>query len=394
MKKLIKLFIYILLVIPGISLYSGDFGLVLDQDVGIYGAGDNVKFNYSGILIPRFTAFLGDSGRIYVSAGLNLQSDPLALVPELLRTDFSWRFEDGEIRAGRMQYSDPLGYIASGLFDGARYSRNTNTGIFSVGAWYTGLQYKKRTEITMTGEELASYSDEFKYSDFVNTYFAPSRAVLALDWEHPSLKELVRARVSLIGQFDFTGEALHTQYAAAKFTVPVKNFIFDFGACLELMESSGDFGLGLAGELDASWLLPTAIDDRLMFIGRYSSGNWEDSSLNAFLPVTTYKQGKVFQTKLSGISVIGLDYLARVHETLSLGISSTYFIRTDLGTCTLIGSDGYLAGNEFYGRAVWSPVSDVMVNFGGGVFLPSMGNSAPDASTLWKMELNLILSLY
>jgi len=394
MKKLIKLFICILLVVPGLSLQAFDFGLILDQDAKIYGTGGDVKFDYSGILIPRFTALLGDSGRIFVSAGINLQSDPLAGVPELLRTDFTWRFTNGQIRAGRMQYSDPLGFVATGLFDGARYSHNTNAGTFSAGAWYTGFQYKKRTEITMTGEELASYSEELNYSDFAKTYFAPKRALLAFDWENPSLKELVRSRVSFIAQFDLTGKDVHTQYVAAKFEVPVKNFIFDFGACLDLEENSGDFGLGLAGELAVSWLLPTAIEDRLMFLGRYSSGNWEDSSLNAFLPVTTYKQGQIFQTKLSGISMLKLDYIARVHKTLSLGISSSYFILTDLGTCTLIGHDGYFAGNEFYGRAVWSPISDVSVNFGAGVFLPAMGNAAPNADPLWKIELNLILSLF
>jgi hypothetical protein len=94
--------------------------------------------------------------------------------------------------------------------------------------------------------------------------------------------------------------------------------------------------------------------------------------------------------------VISLDYIIRPHRKFSAGISSSYFIRNDLKTYNLYplteeNSGGYILGNEFFARLLWSPVSDIQVNLGGGIFLPSMGNAAPDAVNGWRVELNLIL---
>ena len=378
----------------GMSLWAKDFGLVLDQDLVPSGIGNDTTFDYTGILIPRFSTMLGDNAGLYISAGINYQNNPWTVVPELLRTEFYWRFSNNEFKVGRMQYSDPLGYIANGLFDGVSFSVDTQAGTLSAGAWYTGLLYKKRANISMTQDELQSITDGLDYSDFFNTYAAPKRGIAALNWEQPGIKERVDLYASLLGQFDFSGANLHSQYAVVRAAVPVNDFIFNLGGCLELMENSGDFGFGLAGELGVDWMLPTKIEDRLSLVGRFSSGNFENSSMNAFLPITTVAQGDLFQAKLSGISTITLDYLGRFYRTLSAGISSTYFIRSDLNTCTLIGNDGYFAGNEFYGRLMWSPVSDIMAYLGGGVFLPSLGNAAPNANMQWRVELNVIISLY
>ena len=394
MKKLPKLFLCILLLLSGMSVSAFDFGLILDQNFALSGSGSELQFDYQGILIPRFSFLLGDNGRLFISAGVNFKNDPFAVVPEILRTEFSWRFSKGEIRVGRIQYTDPLGFVANGLLDGVHYSHDTELGSFSAGAWYTGLLYKKRIEITMTDEEKVSFHDSIDYSDFANTYFAPRRIVAALDWEHPALKEVLRARVAVLGQIDVSGADLHSQYLMAKFTLPVKNFIFDLGACLEFIEDSGSFGTGLVGELGAAWLLPSRIEDRLQLLGRFSSGTFEDSKMKAFLPITTSYQGSVFQQKLSGLSMIQIDYLARFHKTFSAGISSSYFIRSDLNTCTILGNEGWFLGNEFFTRLTWSPVSDLQVNFGGGFFLPQLGNAARDADILWRVELGLVLSLF
>ena len=394
MKKLFKLFLCISMVFSCVSLWAFDFGLILDQSPALSGTGKDTAFEYEAILIPRFSALLGDKGNIYVSAGLDFKSDPLNAVPELLRTEFSWRFGNSDLKIGRIQYTDPLGFIADGLFDGLHYSLDTAAGSFSAGAWYTGLLYKRRAYITMTSKEKESYYTPLSYSDFANTYFAGKRLVAALGWEHPGLKEILRVKFALLGQVDLDGTDLHSQYAAGKASLPLGNFIFDLGATLELVENSSDFGIGLAGELGITWLLPTKLEDRLLFLGRFSSGVLEDSSITAFLPITTSNQGSVLREKLSGLSMLSLDYLARFHRTFSAGISSSYFILSDKGTFTRLGNDGYFLGNEFYGRLMWSPVSDIQVNFGGGVFLPRLGNAAPDADMPWRIDLNVILLLY
>ena len=386
-----------LIFFPCLSLGAADFGLVLDTSAGYGGQGSDKGFDFSGSLIPRFSTFLGDNGELYVSAGVKADYPPetWTLTPELLRTDVSFRFGNKEITAGRMHYADPLGIIADGLFDGALFSLHTGLGDFSVGTWYTGLIEKKRANITMTGEELQSYYTELDYSDFYNTYFAPRRLVSALGWEHPGLWEIVRTRVSLLAQFDLSGDtSLHSQYLAAQLSLPVWVFAVNLGGCLELIENPDETSVALMGELGLGWKSPAPFEDQLSLEGRFSSGVVEDSTITAFLPLSTVQQGDVLKAKISGLSVIALNYLARLHRSFSVGVSSSYFVRSDLGTLSNFGEEGYFVGNEFFGRLFWSPVSDVQVVLGGGVFLPSMGNVDPQADAPWRVELSLILALY
>ena len=407
MKKLHSfLFVILLISLPCFSLFAADIGVILDQSVGAGGTSSDNNTDYSAMLIPRLTALIGDNGSLYLSAGMRVdyQNEKWSSVPELLRSEFTWSTDSGELNIGRMYYSDPLTFIADGLFDGARYSIFTGMGTFGIGAWYTGLLYKNRANIALSGEDMAAQAVEVDYSDLANTYFAPKRFVAAIDWEHPSIAELLGVNIAILGQFDLTDSKVNSQYLAAKIILPINDFVFDLGGCLELMQypgadSSNETGIALAAELGVAWMLPTPIEDRLSILGRYSSGGTDNDSIDPFLPITTQNQGTILKAKLSGLSLISLDYIGRFHESFSLGVSSTYFMRSDLGTyfgypVGAAESDGYLLGNEFFGQLIWSPVSDVQVTFGAGAFLPSMGNVAPDADALWRVELNVIMSLY
>ena len=182
-------FLLFFLLLPCLCLWSYDFGIILDQGISFTESSLGTDTDYTASLIPRYSTLIGDRGDIYVSAGLNLDytDENWSFVPELLRTEFTWLFDNADFRAGRMFYSDPLGFIAEGLFDGARFSFDTMLGTFSAGAWYTGFLYKKRANISMTAGELSNYHAELDYGDFSNTYFAPSRFFAALEWEHPGL---------------------------------------------------------------------------------------------------------------------------------------------------------------------------------------------------------------
>jgi len=392
-------------------LWAADFGLILDVTPGAGDSGTGNKFDFSGLFIPRFSVPVGE-GEVFVSAAFraDYENEEWDVIPEILRTEFSARFNDLEIKIGRTPYADPLGFIANGLFDGVRLSYDTElAGTFGCGVLYTGLLSKKRANITMTGEELISYNTKTDYSDFAGTYFAPRRLIASLGWEHQGLGELVRAKAAFISQSDLSdaglsGRGLHSQYLAVKFTAPAGSFVFDLGGCLEFIQDEGDKArLGMAGEFGVSCNLPGGPEDRLSFTGRFSSGIAEngkdgasskDGAVSAFLPVTTAGHGYVLKTKLSGLSALSLDYIARLRETLSAGLSSVYFIRSDLATYVNYGDKGYFLGNEFFGRLIWSPVSDVQVNMGAGVFLPSMGDVSPRSDTLWRVELNIITALY
>jgi hypothetical protein len=56
-------------------------------------------------------------------------------------------------------------------------------------------------------------------------------------------------------------------------------------------------------------------------------------------------------------------------------------------------SNGYFIGNEFFARLLWSPASDLQINLGGGLFMPSLGNAVPNAGNFWRVELNAVFSL-
>ena len=398
-----------------------DWGLQLNQAFGIEGVPDESNdILYSGTLIPWFSMPLGSSennaGKLYLSAGMTVlytneyDDKTTFFIPELLRTELTWRFTAGnELTVGRMLYTDPLGFIASGLFDGARFSTVLKDNTFGAGIWYTGLLYKKNANITMTGEELISYHEELDYAEVQDTYFAPRRLVAALDWENPYLAPWLRLKASLIGQFDLndSDELCHSQYLAVKASVPVQNFMFDLGGCFELAEivtdSTNKTKFSMAGELGAGWALPTSIKDQLKLTGRFSTGGDvtdNDSTLAAFIPITTEDHGDVLKAKLSGLSMIRLDYTARLHETFSFNLASSYFILSDLETYkgfprdSSAEMDGRLLGNEFSGRLIWSPFSDLQIGFGGGVFLPSMGNASGQNGALWRIELNAALAIF
>jgi hypothetical protein len=409
-KKTLLVFLPLLL-LPALSLPALDFGLLMDQTLSMEGAEDGdvaSGFGYSGTLIPWLSTPLGASrngARLYLSIGLTAEAakESANFIPELLRAELTFPIDanlgvDMEIKAGRMRYADPLGFVASGLFDGARFSLDgAGYGTFGIGAWYTGLLYKRSAQITMTGKELASYNAEIDYGDFAATYFAPARLLFALDWDNPYLARWLRLKAALIGQVDLSdSDAFHSQYVAVKATVPVKDFVFDLGACFELAQASGENGVAFAGEVCAAWMLPTRIRDRLALTGRFSSGVSGNGALAAFVPVTTEEQGHVLRAKLSGLSTVCLDYTARLHESFSISAASTYFILSDAETYTGApsGRGGPALGNEFYGCIVWSPYSDLRLNFGGGAFLPSLGNADSAGKPIWLVELNAVLSIF
>ena len=152
----------------------------------------------------------------------------------------------------------------------------------------------------------------------------------------------------------------------------------------------------MAVELGIGWMPPTPITDMLKLTGRFSNGTTEDGSFAAFVPISTVYQGEILQAKFSGLSVISLDYTARLDKTLGINLSSSYFILSDLGTYQgyYAERDGHFLGNEFFGRVIWSPFSDLQLNLGGGVFLPSMGNTDSQGETLWRIELNVKLAIF
>jgi len=342
---------------------------------------------------------LGENGDFIFSAGLTYHVKPFSIVPELLRTELTMRWPESEIKAGRMPYMDPAGIIAEGFFDGALFSYDTRAGTFSIGSWYTGLLYKTRAAIVMTENELQAYYKELDYSDFANTYFAPKRILSTIGWEHLSLGGLFSAQFALLGQFDLSGTNLHSQYLSGKIAMPFRQFIFDAKGCFELIECGSEIAAAFAGGMGVTWILPVRNEQHISLRGIFSNGADPDKSIAAFLPLSAITQGNLLKAKLSGLSVIYLSHLAKVTKAISTDLSAAYFVRSDLGTYTEypvigINSEGYFLGPEFFARFIWSLSTGIQMNLGGGTFLPSLGNAAPENDILWRAELNVIISVY
>jgi len=299
-----------------------------------------------------------------------------------------------------MFYSDSLGYIANNLFDGVQVSFLTRNGNFRAGAWYTGLLYKERAAITMTDNELKSGKKGVDYKDFVNTYFAPRRVLTAFEYDHPSIGGYLSLKTSVLAQFDASDEKLHSQYFTAVLSFPVKFLIFDTGGCFELIEYNGGIKPAFAADIGITFILPTKLEKHITLSARYASGVSEDETVGAFLPITTVSQGELVEAKFSGLTLLSLDYTGRLSKSTSMNMAFTYFIRNDLGTYRHYPTteenveDGFFLGAEIFARFVWNISSGIRLNLGSGVFLPALGDVSPEADVLWRIKLNLVLSIY
>jgi len=401
MGKIIVVALFVAL--APVSLAAHDFGLILNQNLGVGGTRGDAGIDYEAALVPRFSALLGDSGELRVSASLKAvyANDAWSFVPELLRTEFTWNFGDADLSLGRMLFADPMNLVAAGLFDGARFSRHTAAGTFGAGLWYTGLLHSGRANIFMTDCDA-----RFDRDNFADTYFASRRLMAALYWEHPSVAEMFRLDFALLGQFDLNGRdsAYHSQYLIARASMPIQRFIFELGGAMEIAQSVSDeqtdVWLALAGDIGLHWMPPAPFHNMLSFTGRFTSGRQGESGpMSAFIPVTAIPHGDILEAEIPGLSVLSLNYTARLHRTFSAGLTVSHFVRSDLGTFAAYPLSGepsgnYFLGTELFARFVWSPVSDMNLNLGAGAFLPALGDVAPNADPLWRIQLAVTLALF
>ena len=391
------------------DLSARDFGLLANQSVGLGGIGfdDTDGITYEVALVPRFSALLGRYGELFLSASAQavLEDDEWSFTPELLRTEFSHLAGAVEFRVGRMLFADPLNLVASGLFDGLHFARNTAGGTFGAGLWYTGFLYKNRANITMTEDDAVALEAAVDWDDFMNTYFASRRVMAALYWEHPSVAELFQLNVTLIGQADINerDRQYDSLYLIARGVLPLQRVIFELGGAVEagrmVVGAETDFRVAFAGDVGLHWLVPAQIHSMVSLTGRFTSGQAESGVVSAFTPITTLPHGDILEAGISGLSVLTLQYTARLHRTFSAGVSAAHFVRSDRGTFEAYplaaqSGDNFFLGTEFFGRLLWSPVSDMSFNLGGGVFLPSLGNAVPDADPRWRVELAVTLALF
>lgn len=393
----------------GIFLAAQDFGILADQsaDAGAHGVSlEDPDINYSGSIIPYITFYMGEKSYLLLSAGFTYQVDPFFYVPEILQTELSIGFGPNEIKLGRMQYSDPFGIIANGYFDGGMLAFDVNSASVRIGGWYTGYLFKTRANIAMTDNELLYLGEEVKFNSWENlenTYFAPRRVLSLLGWEKFYLGGALNMKFTALGQFDLTEANLHSQYIIAEMALESKHVVFDLGGCYELIQDSTglefqEMKQALAARIGLTFIFPGSRERRFSLRGLFTSGAFENGLFVPFMPLTTVPQGNLLNAKISGLSVLSLNYLARPGNSFSVNWNASYFVRSDLGTYTQypvigINSDGYFLGPEFYLMLMWNTQSGFKMNLGGGVFVPALGDAAPNADILWRAEISLVFSL-
>jgi hypothetical protein len=434
-KYRIFLFFPLMFLLPAV-LSAVNFSFITNQyaEAGNNNDDRESHFNeYHTEISPTFSFLFGEKGDFTFSPKVTLgkqykieddeEKYAFFWTPELLRTEISWRSGAFGIRAGRMNYSDPIGFIASGLFDGVQIEYNSNAGIFSLGAWYTGFLYKKTAYTIMKDKEKVDFTNDVDLTD-MSTYFASKRLLLSLDWEHLSVAELLHLNAAITAQFDLSNdpddtEKVNSQYATLRAIIPVNDFAFELGGTFEIAEGEvfkNEEGVkeedgvtaGFAGNLGVYWKLPSSFNSRLSMTGRFSSGRTK-GFMKDFDPLTNKFYGDILKLKFKGITILGIGYSALFVPAFGIAFNVSHFVRNDLVTykgyplpLNLKELEkpekdkyyGIFLGTEFFGQLVWSPASDLQLNLGGGIFSPKLGNTAPDEKPRWFGNVSVIIALY
>jgi hypothetical protein len=248
----------------------------------------------------------------------------------------------------------------------------------------------------MTGRDRTEYQKPLSLD---GSYFASRRALVSFAWEN-GLGPRSSLALGLLGQFDLNGgdDRLHSQYLSVRYGLRLSRSIELQGDAVVGMGEAPDRMVFFVGALGFNWALPGSPDDLLNIRGLYSSPS--TGELSAFIPVSYLPQGQVFSPPVTGLSVLRGAYTLRPRPALSLTGEFSYFIRTDTVSFrddrepAKLKGEGYFLGGECYGTALWTPLPDFALTFGGGAFFPRLGNAFTDEAKIrWKAALGLILSL-
>jgi hypothetical protein len=401
MKRIFLLAVF--LILSGF-IFALDYGGTIEERF----EADNELFKNTIGLSPWFSWDINEDLYLYLSGILSIDYYKYGnswidnyyggwvAVPEISLFMLSYIIDnDMSIRVGRVNYSDILGYTASGLFDGVNFKMMLPVGNLDTGLYFTGLLYKETAKVVMTTLEKFEYENPWRNSDPSGKYFASNRLFLTgrLDMPFP-LYDAINFSSELLLQFDVNGEeqVIHSQYLEASIEYSPKDMMrVSGGILIEVMENNhGDvgaaFGLLAQGKMA---LVETPFNDFVGVTLKFTSASTSDA-FTAFTPITSTPQGNVFSQSLEGLLLIGADYSARVIESLYTEAALRYFIRTYSDSY----AKGYLYGPELWAFASWRHFEDIRVNLGVGLFFPGLGNVYPSNTDLmWKVTFGLAIFL-
>ena len=378
-----KLFIVVILCFCfQISVFA-DYGAAISAEAAAAGNGETNVGGYV-TFAPWLSLPVGSADFIF-STGLSVGfGEKIIVVPEIFRLEILTQ----NFRAGRIFWQDGSGFIARGFLDGVDTQVNLGSFSLGAGAFYTGLLFKDTANINITPGDPKNYNAKFDWSDFSNTYFAPSRFIVSAYGEFPGFPYMRgQLYAGLIAQFDMSkaDKRLSSYYLYARNTFGYRSF--DFTASGAVSYSNGmSFALFLEGGWQTGML-----NDRLSMEFRWASG--EGNITSAFFPITRISQGTVLRHWFSGIMMMRIKYEARFLPELSGHISGRYYLRTDDVTFKdpFLENNSYSLGIEFDAGLIWVPYSDLSFSLGAGVFAPT-GAMRSDAPVRWSVNIAAIFS--
>ena len=380
----------VLLILASAPALASDFGAALSLAPKVSQEG----FTLTVMANPWFSALLGENGELYLSGIVKLETtfQSATLLLDLGRSQVKLRPSPGTSwEFGRMPFSDESGFVASGLFDGARWTGSLGSLGASAGLFYTGLLNKKSAEIALTAADGADLLD-------ADRFFAPPRlvAVFSGGLRNPPAF-LSRLSAQAAAQFDLRGgsDTLHSQYLTLTAGMPAgEAFGFEATVAAALAERSGeDPAFHAASALRASWDPPGALKDQAYLGFRAATG-----ADGGFPNITSLEQGSVFTPGPSGLASARIGYRARPSAVLGAEAQAVGFFRFAEGGPADAeldpGSDSSWLGAELYASLTWTPFSDLSVLAGTGIFLPASGGAfLPDTPVRWLLSVAAVLSL-
>jgi hypothetical protein len=387
------------------AAFAADFGLVLGAEGQYTGAINPEGFSLTGYAGPWVSVVWNEKINFYASGKAvydyaENKEPPSSFFFELERAELNWRPAPLlSLGLGRRRFQDALGLAVSGLFDGAGGSVNFGAGLFSLGAFYTGLLYKETANIIMTTHDLQNYEKPLDTEGLAG-YFASRRVLLALTGDFPGLTPHTTLTVQGLAQIDVndTSNTLNTYYLEARFTAePLEPLHLDGGGLGELLQGPDKVQGSAALSAGADWEVPGLLPDLLSVKFLWTSGRIGDKA-GAFVPVGGVSAGRIFDPGLRALMNAGLSYQVRPLAAFSAGAGAAYFIRTDLETLADKelddNSDSRLLGGEVYGSLIWAPDPALRLNMEGGAFFPGWGGAFRGGAPIrWKLNLGLIVSV-
>jgi hypothetical protein len=398
-----------------------DFGFLLSPSAAWEG-NNSIRDNFMMdiVMAPWLSLAIDSRTDLYFSAGLTQRLEDYKGVDEeswwlqnrfdpdigywwvfeLYRAEIDHRLADGSrVRLGRIAHSDPLGFVFSGLFDGLTYTHELGKGTLGAGVWYTGTQFKKTANITMTVDDTLKYYGEIDFEDLTNSYFSSQRLLGSLWYEYPELPGGMRLNAAFLHQSDLNPQILkqeyrlHSQYLIARFTRPLGRIWTATGGFALELEERDRVRTAAAAELGFSVYPSQTRRDQLSFTGRYSTNGADNSNIAAFAPITTSPQGYVLRARLSGISLIEAAYTSRVTDTLTLEGAAAVFFKSSNASVEnayfMMAPGDWFLGADVYLRGIWAPFSDLMLSASLGTFKPAMFSPY-----IWKFNLAASLAVY